>query len=286
MAFQTSSLATEGHNLQALCSLLSICHSPTTAYHPQSNGLVERLHRRLKEALKARAASSDWFTHLPWVMLGIRASWREDAEFSPAEAVFGSQPVLPGQFLSAPEPPSPTFLREFQGVLANRRPPAPAHHSLPGLTELPEELLLARYVLVRRDAAQPPLSPAYDGPFLVLERSLRFFKLQLGGKTDVISTLRLKACHTPPDVTAAVPPRRGRPRSAPPLETVASAPAPPRASAPASPRASVPPSPARLRRVSFAWPPATAIPASVPPVPTSGSGRPVRSVKRPVRYSS
>jgi hypothetical protein len=27
---------------------------------------------------------------LPWVMLGIRASFREDSEFSPAEAVFGS----------------------------------------------------------------------------------------------------------------------------------------------------------------------------------------------------
>jgi IS30 family transposase len=42
----------------ALCALLDIRHSPTTAYHPQSNGLVERLHRRLKDALKARSASS------------------------------------------------------------------------------------------------------------------------------------------------------------------------------------------------------------------------------------
>jgi len=55
----------------ALCTLLSIRHSPTTAYHPQSNGLVERLHRRLKDSLKARAAGSDWFHHLPWVLLGI-----------------------------------------------------------------------------------------------------------------------------------------------------------------------------------------------------------------------
>jgi len=109
----------------ALCALLSIQHSPTTAYHPQSNGLVERLHRRLKDALKARAAGPDWYHHLPWIMLGIHSSYREDAEFSPAEAVFGSQPVLPGQFLSAPEPPSPSFLRDFQGVLADRRPPPP-----------------------------------------------------------------------------------------------------------------------------------------------------------------
>ena len=65
----------------SLCQLLNIPHAPTTAYHPQSNGLVERMHRRLKDALRARAAGSDWYLHLPWVMLGIRAAWRDDSEF-------------------------------------------------------------------------------------------------------------------------------------------------------------------------------------------------------------
>jgi transposase InsO family protein len=37
-----------------------ILHTMTTAYHPQSNGLVERLHRRLKETLKARLAATTW----------------------------------------------------------------------------------------------------------------------------------------------------------------------------------------------------------------------------------
>jgi transposase InsO family protein len=59
---------------QALCSLLSITHIQTTAYHPQSNGLVERFHRRLKDSLRARLAGSDWTSHLPWVLLGIRTS--------------------------------------------------------------------------------------------------------------------------------------------------------------------------------------------------------------------
>jgi transposase InsO family protein len=85
-----------------LCSLLNIQHSPTTAYHPQSNGLVEWFHRRLKDALWSQAAAADWHDHLPWVMLGIRASFREDSKFSPAEVVFGSQLILPGQFVIAP----------------------------------------------------------------------------------------------------------------------------------------------------------------------------------------
>jgi hypothetical protein len=45
----------------SLCSLLNISHTQTTAYHPQSNGLVERFHRRLKDALRARGAGADWF---------------------------------------------------------------------------------------------------------------------------------------------------------------------------------------------------------------------------------
>jgi hypothetical protein len=65
--------------------------------------LVEQFHRRLKDALWSRAAASaDWHDHLPWVMLGIRASFREDSKYSPAEVVFGSQLILPGQFVIAP----------------------------------------------------------------------------------------------------------------------------------------------------------------------------------------
>jgi transposase InsO family protein len=48
--------------------LLGIKHQMSTAFHPQSNGLVERAHRRLKEALKAKLAGINWPSHLPWVL--------------------------------------------------------------------------------------------------------------------------------------------------------------------------------------------------------------------------
>ncbi len=38
-----------------LCLMLNIAHRQTTAYHPESNGAVERLQRLLKDALPARA---------------------------------------------------------------------------------------------------------------------------------------------------------------------------------------------------------------------------------------
>jgi hypothetical protein len=160
----------------ALCKLLNISHIPTTAYHPQSNGLVERFHRRLKDALRARTAGADWCHHLPWVLLGIRSAWREGTKFSPAEAVYGAQPILPGPFLAGPESPSPTFLDDLQGILSGRTALPTTHHSTPAPQQLPEELLLAKHVLVRRDGHTTPLSAAYDGPFLVLERSLQILQ--------------------------------------------------------------------------------------------------------------
>ncbi len=48
----------------SLCLLLQIKHQPTTAYHPQANGMVERLHRRLKDALRARGATATWAAEL------------------------------------------------------------------------------------------------------------------------------------------------------------------------------------------------------------------------------
>ncbi len=195
-----------------LCSLLNIQHSPTTAYHPQLNGLVERFHRRLKDALLSRAAAANWHDHLPWVMLGIRASFREDSEFSPAEAVFGSQLVLPGQFINTAESPSSSFLNDLQMTMTGRPPLPTRHNSAPAPSTLPEELLLARFVLVRWDSAQPPLSPIYDGPYRVLERSTHFFLLEIGDRTDKVSTLRLKAARTQANTEPAKPPRRGRGR--------------------------------------------------------------------------
>ena len=43
----------------------------TTAYHPQSNDLVERFHRHLKAALRAGLTGPNWSNELPWVLLGI-----------------------------------------------------------------------------------------------------------------------------------------------------------------------------------------------------------------------
>jgi hypothetical protein len=79
--------------------MLNISHKQTKAYDPESNGAVERMHCRLKDALCACAAAATWSEELPFVLLRLRAQPREDPGLSPAEAVFGAQIVLPNEFL-------------------------------------------------------------------------------------------------------------------------------------------------------------------------------------------
>jgi hypothetical protein len=87
---------------EVLCRWLGIHHVTTTAYHPQSNGMIERAHRQFKDALRSRAAGDKWTTHLPWILLGLRAAPKDDSNTSSAELVFGCWITVPGQFLDSP----------------------------------------------------------------------------------------------------------------------------------------------------------------------------------------
>jgi transposase InsO family protein len=43
----------------AFCKQMGVKHVMTTAYHPQSNGMVERVHRQLKAASRSRNCGTD-----------------------------------------------------------------------------------------------------------------------------------------------------------------------------------------------------------------------------------
>jgi transposase InsO family protein len=100
-----------------LCEMLHISHRQTTAYHPESNGAVQRLHRCLKDALRDRVAAATWSEELPFVLPGLRAQPREDTGLSPAEAVFGAPIVLPNEFLQNEEMSVDAIITKFSKTL-------------------------------------------------------------------------------------------------------------------------------------------------------------------------
>lgn len=80
-----------------LTKILGIKHYRTTSYHPQSNGMIDRLHRTIKSALKCNNAN-DWVDCLPTILLGHRSTIKNDVNVTPAELVYGTTLRLPGEF--------------------------------------------------------------------------------------------------------------------------------------------------------------------------------------------
>jgi transposase InsO family protein len=115
----------------AVCSQLCISHTMTPSYHPQANGAIERFHRRLKDGLRAREAGADWYLHLPWVLLGIRTATADASSPSPAESLYGSQLVLPGQLVASGDAPATSeYLDALKRLVDNRVPPSMVHNRL------------------------------------------------------------------------------------------------------------------------------------------------------------
>ncbi len=150
-----------------LSSMLNIAHRQMTAYHPELNGAVERLHCHLKNAIHAGAAAT-WADKLPFVLLSLRAKPREDTGLSPAESVFGAPIVLPSEILQSDEFAVESITKDFKKTLDTPVVSLPRYNSSSSLlaTNLPAELLSARLVWVCLGGAVPLLQPLYDGPFV------------------------------------------------------------------------------------------------------------------------
>ena len=186
----------------SMCSQLGITHITTTAFHPQSNGLVERFHRQLKDGLRARGAGAAWAEHLPWVMLGLRAAPKEDAAVSSAEVVYGYPLVLPSQRIDQNNPVPPACQLK-QIPLRQRSYAATAESGGSALDGV-------NWVFVRRGVAANPLAAEYAGPYRILRRNEKVVELEVGDCIEVVSADRLKPYHgREPD--PALHPRRGRP---------------------------------------------------------------------------
>ncbi|GFW27211.1 integrase catalytic domain-containing protein [Trichonephila clavipes] len=193
----------ESSLFKALSKLLGVQKCRTTGYHPQANGMIEKLHRPLKSAIKCHATER-WTEVLPIILLGLRAFLKEDILYTPAELVFGTTIRLPGEMFvsSKPDDDVVNFVSKLESHMQSLHPKPPKHHSKrpvfihPGLLE-------ASHVFLRRDMLRRPLQQPYDGPFKVLQRKDKVFFLDINGKrvlyllidANLPSFLTLRTCN-------------------------------------------------------------------------------------------
>ena len=151
----------------------------------------------------------------PWVLLGIRTAPKEDLGCFTAKLVYGQPLTVPGDFISsrnclADRNSELVYCREKASALT----PIPTTQHEARRSSLPPSLSTAKFVFVRRDGHRTPLQRPYQGPFRVIEPGSKTFKLDMGGKTEIISVDRLKPAHlnldSPVEVTQPMP--RGTPK--------------------------------------------------------------------------
>nr|VZI01907.1 unnamed protein product [Spirometra erinaceieuropaei] len=188
---------------QTLLNFLGSTRIRTTAYHPAANGMVERFHRRLKTALRAVEDPGNWSDNPPLAFLGIRAALKSDLGCSAAELVFGTTLRLPGEMITptsrgADETPDNLvhLLRQFMRSLSPVPPRTPMTESY-----VQKDLDKCTHVFVRCDRVRQPLESPYEGPFRVLARNAKTFRILRSDKEDVVSVDRVKAAvaEEPPD---------------------------------------------------------------------------------------
>ena len=110
----------QGRNFEAqlfkeMCNLFSIEKTRTTPYHPQSDGMVERMNRTIQDMLAKYVAEHqrDWDVHLPMVMMAYRSSVHSSTQYTPHYLLFGHEVRLPLDVMYGREPHQPEAASEY-----------------------------------------------------------------------------------------------------------------------------------------------------------------------------
>ena len=78
--------------VKAMCSQLKVDNIRTAPYHPECNGMIERMHGTLNSMLtKATSEGLDWVKQLPFALFAMRSAPNRDTGLSPFQLVYGRQ---------------------------------------------------------------------------------------------------------------------------------------------------------------------------------------------------
>lgn len=175
--------------------MLGASHITTPSYNPKTNGIVERSHRSLKAAL--RCSGGSWTTSLPVVLLSLRSAQRDHEEISCAEMTYGTSLRLPGEFYTNNEEMTDTFsyVQQLRKAIRAVRPADQTRAKRKQSIFIHPDLSSAEYVFLRVDRVKRPLEPPYQGPFKVIKRAAKWFRIEVNGKMEDVSIDRIKPAY-------------------------------------------------------------------------------------------
>lgn len=190
----------ESELFQELARLVGFHRLRTTSYHPQTNGMVERMHRTLKTSIIAR--KQEWLLALPIALLGIRASLNE-SNLSPFRMITGADMLLPLPILqdvTDSEEYTSETIKQLSKEMAKFKFSdfSDGHHHGIKKSYLPKDLESCTHVWLRIDRVRRPLEAPYSGPYKVVSCHKKHMVIELrNGETQTVSLDRVKPVHGP-----------------------------------------------------------------------------------------
>ena len=184
------------NEFQAFCTDLGINHKFVTCYHPQANGMVERIHRTMKVAFRSLDEPNKWADALPLITLAINNQVCDSNDFTPYQMVYGQAARLPGTFFFQEGTDDNSTLQPIAEIQQFQENMRHLHRSSRkqqiSNDYVNKDLFTVPEILIRDDGNKAPLSKLYAGPFAVIARTDKYFTIDTDRGAKNISIDRLK----------------------------------------------------------------------------------------------
>ncbi len=179
--------------LEAICKEYDIVKTNIVAYHPASNGMVERSNRRSSNIWKLLVGdvSSSWHEWMPQVMVSLNSSLHTSIGDTPHFILFCQDRNLPYNILFKKEDPfynfddtvrlrTLDFQRIYELVLSNITDSKLAMNEQQWKKAREKIIVVGDIVYMKVHEPKNKLAPRFEGPYRV---------------TDIVSGIKLKIRH-------------------------------------------------------------------------------------------
>ena len=201
----------ESELFQNLAKQYGFIHNRTSAYHPQTNGMIERFHRKLKTSLRTLATTSNWVKALPLVMLGWRNTISKSTNCSPAQMLFGHGLAMPGELVRPVLQPPREEIENARKYFNSLDTNPSESQSTNGKFFVPKDIKEADFLWL--EAIQPrSLAPRYTGPYKVITIDKTNATILVHEEAKIVNLARVKPAYgyveTSVDETETVSPNQ------------------------------------------------------------------------------
>lgn len=190
---------------QDVCKLLKIKKLQSTAYHPQTNGALERSHRTFTEYLRnfLDGDQNNWDTWLPYAIFCFNSTPHSATSLMPFEIIHGFLPNIPTSLKT-----NPTLIYNYEDYITEIKNKLQNSYILAKQNLLktkekyktlydkninPKVFKVGDIVFLKNEAKKNKLDPLWNGPYEITEITSEYnSKIKIGRTLKIVNNNRLK----------------------------------------------------------------------------------------------